>query len=73
MTSRTVSVPNEVVNGETSGRWSTRSSTASMRTGAAGRTIGMRSGYAARRAPHRDDVRRVVLSGAPQRAKRGAT
>ena len=44
ITSRTVSVPNDVVNGETSGRCSTRSSKPSRVTDAAGRTMGMRSG-----------------------------
>ena len=46
MTSRTVSVPNDVVNGETSGICSTRSSKPSRVTDAAGRAMGMRSGYA---------------------------
>ena len=47
ITSRTVSVPNEVVNGETSGMCSTRSSNPSRVTDAVGRAMGMRSGYAA--------------------------
>ncbi len=48
-TSRTVSVPNDVVNGETSGICRTRSSTASRVTGAAEVRGGMRAGYPGRR------------------------
>ena len=44
MTSRTCSVPKDVVNGETSGICSTRSSKPSRAMDAAGRTMGMRSG-----------------------------
>ena len=66
MTSRTVSVPNDVVNGETSGRCSTRSSKPSRATDAAGRAMGMRSGYARAAAGSRGSaVPRSVGAGAP--------